>query len=131
MDYFCDEKKSGSEAISQPNGINRRILFTKEYFIKTYGLEDEDFEIREDLPPVMPPQFKEFKEQDKNTFTPPGQEQIENLYKFISEEKLNEQAQKLLNPIISLVDACNSYECNSYTKCIEKAQCILQSTDSY
>lgn len=86
------------------------VKFTKEYFIKTYGLEDEDFEIREDLPPVMPPQFKEFKEQDKNTFTPPGQEQIENLYKFISEEKLNEQAQKLLNPIISLVDACNSYE---------------------
>lgn len=46
------------------------VKFTKEYFIKTYGLEDEDFEIREDLPPVMPPQFKEFKEQDKKYIHP-------------------------------------------------------------
>lgn len=84
------------------------VKFTKEYFIKNYGLEEEDFEIREDLSPVMPPQFKEFKQEDE--ILVPGQEQIENLYKFISEDKLNAQAQSLLKPFISLVDSCNSYE---------------------
>ena len=70
-------------------------------------MDDEDFEIREDLPQVQPPQFKEFKE-EKNLV--PGQEQIEKLYKFISDEKLNTQAQSLLKPIISLVESCESYE---------------------
>ena len=83
------------------------VKFTKEYFIKTYGLEDEDFEIREDLPPVQPPQFKQFKEEEVLV---PGQAQIENLYKFISDEKLSEQAQSLLKPIISLIESCDSYE---------------------
>lgn len=86
------------------------VKFTKEYFIKTYGLEDEDFEIREDLPPVLPPQFKEFKETDKDEVLVPGQEQIEKLYNFISAEKLNEQAQSLLKPIISLIESCDNYE---------------------
>ena len=38
--------------------------FTKEYFIKNYGLEDEDFDIREEV--VIPPssEFKEFKEDE-------------------------------------------------------------------
>lgn len=85
------------------------VKFTKEYFIKTYGFEDEDFEIREDLPPVMPPQFKEFKEQDGNIFAPIGQEQIENLYKFISEEKLSKQAQQMIFPLISLIENCETF----------------------
>lgn len=83
------------------------VKFTKEYFIKTYGLDDEDFEIREEMLPVQPPQFKEFKEEENQVL---GQEQIEKLYKFISDEKLNTQAQLLLKPIISLVESCDSYE---------------------
>lgn len=130
------------------------VKFTKEYFIKTYGLEDEDFEIREDFYPIQNPNFKEFSEfwqersrgkaervrpcerfdgvksfskekdgtecqnleppiiqekQDDEGLTP-GQEQLENLFGFISETKLSEQAQKLLKPFLSLVDSCDSYE---------------------
>lgn len=83
------------------------VKFTKEYFIKNYGLEDEDFEIRETVIPIQPPQFKEFKEEEPIAT---GQEQLEKLFKFVSETELTEQAQKLLNPIIGLIESCESYE---------------------
>lgn len=82
------------------------VKFTKEYFIKNYGLEDDDFEIREDILPINP-NFKEFKE-DEPTIV--GQKQIENLFNFISETKLNEQSQKMISPLISLLENCESYE---------------------
>lgn len=41
------------------------VKFTKEYFIKNYGLEDEDFDIREDIYPVPNSNFKEFKQEDE------------------------------------------------------------------
>lgn len=82
------------------------VKFTKEYFIKNYNLDDEDFDLREDPPSVPSPKFKEFKE-EKNII---GQEQVGNLYNFITETELNEQSQKLLNPLISLIDSCDSYE---------------------
>lgn len=72
------------------------VKFTKEYFIKTYGLDEEDFEIREDYP--FQPNFtevKQFKEQPAED-EEIGQEEIEKLFKFISEEKLNEQGQAIL-----------------------------------
>ena len=82
------------------------VKFTKEYFIKTYGLEDEDFDIREDIIPVQNSNFKEFKEEEP---TVPGQEQIESLYKFISESDLSEQAQKMISPLISLIENCSNF----------------------
>ena len=82
------------------------VKFTKEYFIKTYGLEDEDFDIREDIIPVQNSNFKEFKEEEP---TVPGQEQIESLYKFISESDLSEQAQKMISPLISLIENCSDF----------------------
>ena len=81
------------------------VKFTKEYFIKNYGLEDEDFDIREDIIPVQNPNFKEFKEEP----TIVGQEQIEDLYKFISESDLSEQAQKMISPLISLIENCSDF----------------------
>lgn len=83
------------------------VKFTKEYFIKTYGLADDDFEIREDFYPVQNPQFKQFKE---DTEIIEGQEQIEELFKYISEEKLNEQGQAILAPFFALLESCGSYE---------------------
>ena len=45
------------------------VKFTKEYFIKNYGLEEEDFDIREDIIPVNP-NFKEFREQEGTSSFP-------------------------------------------------------------
>lgn len=82
------------------------VKFTKQYFIKNYGLEDEDFDIKEDYYTQSSPNFKEFKEE----ITVPGQKQIEELYKFLSEEELSLQATKMLSPLISLLESCDSYE---------------------
>ena len=83
------------------------VKFTKEYFIKNYGLEEEDFDIREDVIPINP-NFKEFKEEEEKLV--PGQAQIEELFKFITEGDLNKQAQSMLSPLIKLFDSCESYE---------------------
>lgn len=83
------------------------VKFTKEYFIKNYGLEEEDFDIREDIIPASP-NFKEFKEEEEKLI--PGQAQIENLFKFITEGDLNKQAQSMLSPLIKLFESCESYE---------------------
>ena len=83
------------------------VKFTKEYFIKNYGLEDEDFDIREDIIPASP-NFKEFKEEEEKLV--PGQAQIENLFKFITEGDLNKQAQSMLSPLIKLFESCENYE---------------------
>ncbi|MBO6087845.1 DUF935 family protein [bacterium] len=83
------------------------VKFTKEYFIKNYGLEEEDFDIREDVIPINP-NFKEFKEEEEKLV--PGQAQIENLFKFITEGELNKQAQSMLSPLIKLFESCENYE---------------------
>ena len=84
------------------------VKFTKEYFIKAYGLEEEDFDIREDIIPPKVPNFKEFKEQEETA--PLGQQQLEDLFKFLSENELTNQAQKMLSPLISLIENCDSFE---------------------
>ena len=83
------------------------VKFTKEYFIKNYGLEEEDFDIREDIIPASP-NFKEFKEEEEKLV--PGQAQIENLFKFITEGDLNKQTQSMLSPLIKLFESCENYE---------------------
>ena len=85
------------------------VKFTKEYFIKAYGLEEEDFDIREDIIPSQVPNFKEFKEQEEET-APLGQQQLEDLFKFLAENELTAQAQKMISPLISLLESCESYE---------------------
>src|SRR5574344_2572270 len=80
------------------------VKFTKEYFIKTFGYEDEDFEIVETPKPNS--NFSQFKEEEKIE----GQVQIDELFKFLSETELSVQAQKRLNPLISLLETCESVE---------------------
>ncbi len=80
------------------------VKFTKEYFIKTFGYEDEDFEIIKNAPSDS--QFSQFKEEPEIE----GQIQIDELFKFLSESELSVQAQKMLNPLISLLESCESFE---------------------
>src|SRR5574344_181117 len=80
------------------------VKFTKEYFIKTFGYEDEDFEIIETPKPDS--NFSQFKEEEKIE----GQVQIDELFKFLSETELSVQAQKMLNPLISLLESCENFE---------------------
>jgi len=80
------------------------VKFTKEYFIKAFGYDAEDFEIIENAPSDS--QFSQFKEEPEIE----GQVQIDELFKFLSETELSIQAQKMLNPLISLLETCESFE---------------------
>jgi phage gp29-like protein len=80
------------------------VKFTKEYFIKAFGYDAEDFEIIENAPSDS--QFSQFKEEPEIE----GQVQIDELFKFLSETELSSQAQKMLNPLISLLENCESFE---------------------
>ena len=71
-------------------------------------MEEEDFDIREDIIPTQNPQFSEFKEQEETA--PLGQEQLEDLFQFLAEKELNNQAQKMLAPLISLLEKCETFE---------------------
>jgi phage gp29-like protein len=81
------------------------VKFTKEYFIKNYGFEEEDLEISSP-PAVENAEFKQFSDEPVTE----GQAQLEELFKFISETELSEAAQNLLNPLITLFESCESYE---------------------
>jgi len=80
------------------------VKFTKEYFIKAFGYDAEDFEIIENA--TSDSQFSQFKEEPEIE----GQIQIDELFKFLSETELSSQAQKMLNPLISLLENCESFE---------------------
>jgi phage gp29-like protein len=82
------------------------VKFTKEYFIKTYGFEDEDIDIREDIIPTQMSQYSQFKEEPVIE----GQKQVDDLFKFLSETELNKQSQKMLAPLVSLLENCESYD---------------------
>ena len=81
------------------------VKFTKDYFIKNYGLEEEDFDIREDIIPATP-QFSQFKEEPK----PEGQVQVDDLFKFLSETELDKQSQAMLSPLLALFESCDNFE---------------------
>lgn len=93
------------------------VKFTKDYFIKNYGFEDGDIEIREIQ---SYPQFSQFGGNEFTSLAPAsaneneslveGQAQIEELFTFIAENELSEAAQSLLNPLITLIESCESFE---------------------
>lgn len=80
------------------------IKFSKNYFLKTYGLEEEDIEEAEKK--EEKPAFSEFKEPS------PFQDQqaIDELIDSFSDEKLQGQAETLLKSAIELIQKGNSYE---------------------
>ena len=81
------------------------VKFTKDYFIKNYGLEEDDFDIREDIIPATP-QFSQFKEEPE----PEGQVQVDDLFKFLSETELDKQSQAMLSPLLALFESCDNFE---------------------
>jgi len=84
------------------------VKFTKEYFMKTYGFDEEDIEIQQDQPVnKSKPSFKEFSE-DKNKF--PDQLTIDDFIDSFSDEELQKQAEIILKPLFQLVNQGDSYK---------------------
>ncbi len=80
------------------------IKFTKQYYIKNYGLEEEDFDISEPQQQnTFPPaQFAEPAQGDKNP--------VSDLENAVSDKELQQIAEDLLRPVIELVKNGNNYE---------------------
>ncbi|MEW5970234.1 MAG: DUF935 family protein [Pseudomonadota bacterium] len=101
------------------------VIFTKKYFQKAYGFEDEDFNIggtqNEQNTPVREQKqdfseqtspvalFARHPEQSEGSHNDP-QQQINNLISSFSNEKLQTQMNPLLKPLISKLKTAESYE---------------------
>lgn len=81
------------------------VKFTKEYFIKNYGLEDEDFEIVENVAPQTQPSFKEFSEKPQE-----NQDFIDELSQYILENNLQKDCEKIFKTFFSKADKCKTFE---------------------
>ena len=104
---YAPEEEDLTHALRDKILSETRVKVTKEYCIKAYVLEDEDFDIRKDAIPATSLQFKEFKESEQSVSR---QDQIDNLLEFISTKKLNEQAQQMISPLISLLEDCDDFD---------------------
>ncbi|MDD3013450.1 MAG: DUF935 family protein [Candidatus Gastranaerophilales bacterium] len=82
------------------------VKFTKEYFIKTYGFDEEDIEIQQEQPVKKDSVFSEFKQQEKF----PDQQTIDEFVDSFTPEELQGQAEMILKPVLKLVKEGNSYE---------------------
>ena len=80
------------------------VKFTKKYFIKNYGLDEEDFDIAE-IQQTAQPVFSQFKEQENFQ----GQRQVDELFDLISNQELQNQSEKILSPLIEMIMNGNSY----------------------
>lgn len=83
------------------------IKFTKEYFMKAYGFEEEDIQIQDQKPvnKDAKPTFSEFSE---SKF--PDQQAIDDFIESFSDDELQNQAEIILKPVIELIKQGNSYE---------------------
>ncbi|HBE44262.1 MAG TPA: DUF935 domain-containing protein [Deltaproteobacteria bacterium] len=79
------------------------IRFTKNYFVKAYGLEEDDIEIGA----IPQPQPQQFAENRRAPF--PDQKALDNAMDGISPETLQNQAEGILKPIIELIKKGESY----------------------
>ena len=81
------------------------IKFTKKYYMKAYGYEEEDIEI---ITETKPANFSEFSSNTKNSSsfkvkeTYPDQKDIENLISSFNDSELQNSFKDVLNPILSL-----------------------------
>ncbi len=103
------EKEDVDLVIAQRDKIlsETGVQFTKNYFIKNYGLDDEDFEVLDIGTIPSDSAFKEFKSIETEVL---GQKQIEDLFDFIKESELPKQAQQMLSPLINLIENCGDYD---------------------
>lgn len=80
------------------------VKFTKKYFIKNYGFDEEDIEIAEVKKPSVFNQFNESKNEQV------GQDEIDGLFDLISEEELQEISKATLNPLLKQLSKCKTEE---------------------
>lgn len=79
------------------------VKFSKEYFIKNYGFDEEDLEIAEVKKPT---EFKQFKEEN----TSHGQDEVDGLFDLISADELQLMSNDMLKPLLKQLSKCKTEE---------------------
>lgn len=79
-----------------------QVKFTKKYFRQNYGFEEDEIEVVEPAKPSEKPPAQ-FAEQTT------GQERLDTLLDSLDPKMLQEQAKKLLQPAIDLINKAGSY----------------------
>lgn len=82
------------------------LRFTKQYFRKVYGFDDEDIEELQGLPQSA----QEFAESKAEKESFPDQQALDDAIESLSPEEVQAQMEGLLKPIIELIRQGNSYE---------------------
>jgi phage gp29-like protein len=77
------------------------VKFSKEYFIKNYGFDEQDLEIAEVKKPT---EFKQFKEENDNQ----GQDEVDRLFDLISEDELQSISNDILKPLLKQLAKCKT-----------------------
>ncbi|MEZ7891167.1 MAG: DUF935 family protein [Candidatus Wallbacteria bacterium] len=86
------------------------VKFTKVYYIKNYGLEEEDFDLTEPAPkPLMQPAAFAEAENTFATKLKQAQNVVDNAAEEIKPEELQKMAEGLLKPIIDLIQNGENY----------------------
>lgn len=105
--YFTDIKPQGlnKEKAERDKTLSEvGVKFTKNYFIKNYGLEEDDFDLSEPNAQASPAQFAEKTPEKPQSFVP------DELANALSDKELQTQIEETLKPILTLVKNGENYE---------------------
>ncbi len=115
----CIEEEDIDLNLSQRDKIlaDTGVKFTKKYFIKNYGFEDEDITVQEEGGQVLPQVTEEIENYEKLLFEQFAQNDIskdqQTIDAFIEsflEDELQNQAESVLKETINLIKNADSYE---------------------
>lgn len=97
-----DKTKAERDEILSRTGV----AFSKKYYEKNYGLEEEDFEIAQPEIKEDSKDFSEFSASEKKT----PQDLLDEFLENITAEEYHEQVKPMIEPVIKLVENCNDYQ---------------------
>lgn len=84
------------------------VKFTKKYFMKNYGFEEEDIEIT-DTKTNNSGKSTEFSESENNPETFPDQVAIDSLIDSFSHNDLSKQADEILKPLMKVINESSDF----------------------
>lgn len=106
FEIYEDEGVDKTQAERDKTLKETGIRFTKEYFINTYGFQEDEIEI-DQMPEKAPLPEPLFVETQPGDFS---QNAIDNLVTALSPEQLQLQVETIVNPVLDLFDETNNYE---------------------
>jgi phage gp29-like protein len=95
-----------------------QVKFSKKYFMKTYGFEEEDFEVSAEKPPVSPGGAQLPLDRSNMSYRTyaegfpryPDQDAVDAAAAAFSPKELQKQAEGILRPVIEMIEEGHTYQ---------------------